>query len=88
MNRFSINEVLDIVDNVTNEEYEVSLQNRNQICDLLNTLDNFDSDMQEMLLYELNVYKNFSEKVLRILNKYHIKDLDKLDQVLFEQRLW
>jgi hypothetical protein len=88
MNRFSINEVLDIVDNITNEEYEVSLQNRNQICDLLNTLDNSDLDVQEMLLYELSVYKNFSERVLQVLNKYHIKDLDKLDRVLFEQRLW
>ena len=88
MSRFSINEVLDIVDNITNEEYEVSLQNRNQICDLLNTLDNSDLDVQEMLLYELSVYKDFSERVLQVLNKYHIKDLDKLDRVLFEQRLW
>ena len=88
MSRFSINEVLDIVDNITNEEYEVSLQNRNQICDLLNTLDNSDLNAQEMLLYELSVYKDFSERVLQVLNKYHIKDLDKLDRVLFEQRLW
>jgi hypothetical protein len=88
MNRFSINEVLDIVDNMTNKEYEVSLQNRNQICDLLNTLDNSDVDIQKVLLYELSVYKDFSERVLQVLNKYHIKDLDKLDRVLFEQRLW
>lgn len=88
MNRFTINEVLDIVDNITNEEYEVSLQNRNQICDLLNTLDDSDLDIEETLLYELSVYKNFTERVLQVLSKYHIKDLDKLDRVLFEQRLW
>ena len=88
MDRFTINEVLDIVDNITNEEYEVSLQNRNQICDLLNTLDNSDLDIEETLLYELSVYKNFTERVLQVLSKYHIKDLDKLDRVLFEQRLW
>lgn len=89
MDRFVINEVLDIVDRMTNNEYDISLQNRDEICKLLNDLSSNDFGTEEMLLmYELAVYKDFSDKVLTILNKYGIKNLDKLDRVLFEQRLW
>lgn len=88
MNRFSINEVLDIVDNKNGKTYELSLQNRDEICNLLNNLCS-DLDSEDLFLfYELQIYKDFIDKVLVILNKYDIKDLDKLDRVLFEQRLW
>lgn len=88
MDRFVINEVLDIVDTVSDQKYEVSLQNRNEICALLNDVSESDTDIEEILLYELSVYKDFTDKVLKILNKYGISNLDKLDRVLFEQRLW
>ena len=75
--RFYVNQMLDIVDNLTGKTYEVSLGNREQICDLLNK----ESERADRLAEEL-----YDLKV--ILSKYGIKDAKKLDLVLLEQRVW
>ena len=97
--RFTIEEhPNDIRDNMTGELYEMNsyYPNIERICDLLNKESERADHNAELctdegllkLQWELSIYKRFSEETLKVLGKYHIKDLEKLDKCLFEQRVW
>lgn len=67
-----------------------------ETCELMNRLSErgdkiLESFMTEEILklkWQKDIYKNFSDEALRVLNKYEIKSLEKLDQMLMEQRVW
>lgn len=62
-----------------------------KICTLMNQLNERADRNVELCDCEKSkniVYKNFVDDVMKILNKYGIKDLEKLDQILFNQRVW
>ena len=67
-----------------------------RLCRLLNKMsDKIDYNAElattEGLLkleWEKGIYERFSNEVLRLLEKYEIDDLKKLDQVLMNQRVW
>lgn len=42
----------------------------------------------EKIELERDVYESFGNDVLKILRKYEINSLEKLDRVLMEQRVW
>lgn len=42
----------------------------------------------ERLKLERDVYKDFSEKIIKIMVKYEISTVAKLDKILMEQRVW
>ena len=81
-----------ITDSVTGYTY-----NGNQeICDLLNELsergdriiESFTTEELIKLKWQRDIYKNFSDEVMKILNKYEINSLAKLDLMLMEQEVW
>ncbi len=84
-----------IVDTVRLEQYtkikssdnifdSISVTHLIDVVNLLNEL----SEESEKIELERNVYESFSNDVLKILRKYEINSLEKLDRVLMEQRVW
>ena len=81
------------IDNMTGEVYSLSMDN---MLELLNNESeradrNAEMNTTEELLklrWERDVYERFSNETMRILDKYEISDLQKLDKCLFEQRVW
>ena len=62
-----------------------------KICTLMNQLNeraDRNAEVSDLERLENVVYRNFVKNVLKILNKYGIEDLEKLDKVLFNQRVW
>lgn len=71
----------DILDNKTGRKYYGGrLAQCEELCALLETLTYTDLLIQ--------TYEDFIEKVLKIMMKYNIQSLDKLDKVLFYERNW
>ena len=84
-----------IVDTVRLEQYtkikssdyifdSISVTHLIDVVNLLNEL----SEESEKIELERNVYESFCNDVLKILRKYEINSLEKLDRILMEQRVW
>ena len=66
---------------ITDELTGYTYYGNKKVCDLLNSL-NDDADEKIAKLYDENM------EVKKILQKYGIKNLEKLDKMLFEQKVW
>lgn len=80
-----------IVDKINGNNFDFS----DELLDLMNRLnDRADRnaelvDMEKIeLIYQRDMYQDFTNKVCKIMDKYGIDSLKKLDLVLFHQRLW
>ena len=76
-----------IVDNMTGFHY----QGNKEICELLNQLnDKADRNLEicDKVIMEKKILEQYNFDVFKILQKYEIENLEKLDQILFEQKLW
>lgn len=82
--RFTLTPVFNVKDNLTGREYDVGLKEYREVCELLNDL-NSRADRNAELFFIAN---KIVMEVQRILDKYEIDGLKKLDQILMEQRVW
>ena len=81
-----------IYDNLTGKIYD----GNQKTCDLLNAENdradrNAELNTDENLLnlrWQRDIYKHFSDEVLKLMSKYEISTLAKLDQMLFNQKKW
>ena len=76
-----------IMDNLTGFHYH----GNKEICDLLNDeSDRADRNIEicDRIIMEKKILEQYNFDVLRILKKYEIENLEKLDQILFEQKVW
>ena len=76
-----------IVDNLTGFHY----QGNKEICELLNQLnDKADMNLEicDKVIMEKKILEQYNFDVIKILKKYEIENLEKLDQILFEQKVW
>ena len=92
-----------VIDNLTNNEYHCLIDDEllellNELDNEINTyhqgnlllkkaMDELSKEFEKIEL-ERNVYESFCNDVLKILRKYEINSLEKLDRVLMEQRVW
>ena len=85
-----------IIDNVTGRRWQVEQWVSDDICEELNRLsergdriiEEFTTEELLKLKWQRDIYKRFSEETMKILNKYEISSLEKLDRMLFEQKVW
>lgn len=66
-------------------------QGNKEICELLNQLnDKADMNLEicDKVIMEKKILEQYNFDVIKILKKYEIENLEKLDQILFEQKLW
>ena len=82
-----------IIDNVTGEQYNALVDD--DFLKLINDINrradrNAElSDMDKMELKQLNeIYLHTVKRVNKLLKKYEIDDLEKLDRILFERGVW
>ena len=76
-----------IIDNLTGFHY----QGNKEICDLLNDLnDKADRNLEicDKVIMEKKILEQYNFDVIKILKKYEIENLEKLDQILFQQKKW
>ena len=76
-----------IIDNLTGFHY----QGNKEICELLNQLnDKADMNLEicDKVIMEKKILEQYNFDVIKILKKYEIENLEKLDQILFEQKVW
>ena len=76
-----------IVDNMTGFHY----QGNKEICDLLNDeSDRADMNLEicDRIVMEKKILEQYNFDVLKIMKKYEIENLEKLDQILFHQKKW
>ena len=76
-----------IIDNLTGFHY----QGNKEICDLLNDLsDKADRNLEicDKVIMEKKILEQYNFDVLKIMKKYEIENLAKLDQILFHQKKW
>lgn len=76
-----------IVDNLTGFHY----QGNKEICDLLNDeSDRADMNLEicDRIVMEKKILEQYNFDVLKIMKKYEIENLEKLDQILFHQKKW
>lgn len=76
-----------IIDNLTGFHY----QGNKEICDLLNDLsDKADRNLEicDKVIMEKKILEQYNFDVLKIMKKYEIENLEKLDQILFHQKKW
>ena len=76
-----------IVDNLTGFHY----QGNKEICDLLNDeSDRADRNLEicDRIVMEKKILEQYNFDVLKIMKKYEIENLEKLDQILFHQKKW
>ena len=86
----------EIVDRVTDKRYSEYEFYTGEITDLLNELSDRGDKIHELyttrellsLRWQKDIYERFSREVLKILMKYNIDSLEKLDQVLLNERTW
>ena len=74
-----------IVDNLTGFHY----QGNKEICDLLNDeSDRADMNLEicDRIVMEKKILEQYNFDVLKIMKKYEIENLEKLDQILFHQK--
>lgn len=82
MKRFENREyICDTLTGVQYSEYDIR---NGELVKLLNDMD----DRANRNIEVCDKDRMFNEKVMSIMRKYGIDDLDKLDQVLFEQKVW
>ena len=97
--RFIVTEFLDIKDTLepVNNIYPVDITNGHpqDLCDLLNRESeraDRNAELVDMdkikLMYQRDIYKRYCEEVNRILEKYEIDSLEKLDLMLEVQEVW
>lgn len=95
MERFEYIDCTDtIYDKLTGEHYHTWYED--DLLELLNSLNDRADKNAELctdeglikLKWQVSIYKHFSEKTMEILEKYEIDSLEKLDRILFEQRVW
>ena len=73
-----------ITDNLTGYTY----YGNQKVCDLLNSLnDDADEKIKELMDIVFD-NKKYIYQVKKLLRKYEIDNLEKLDRVLFEQEKW
>lgn len=76
-----------IIDNMTGFHY----QGNKEICELLNQLnDKADMNLEicDKVIMEKKILEQYNFDVIKILKKYEIENLEKLDQILFHQKKW
>ena len=76
-----------IIDNLTGCHY----QGNKKICDLLNKeSDRADMNLEicDKVIMEKKILEQYNFDVLKIMKKYEIENLEKLDQILFHQKKW
>ena len=76
-----------IIDNLTGCHY----QGNKKICDLLNKeSDRADMNLEicDRIVMEKKILEQYNFDVLKIMKKYEIENLEKLDQILFHQKKW
>ena len=76
-----------IIDNLTGFHY----QGNKEICDLLNDeSDRADMNLEicDKIIMEKKILEQYNFDVLKIMKKYEIENLEKLDQILFHQKKW
>ena len=76
-----------IVDNLTGFHY----QGNKEICDLLNDIsDKADRNIEicDKVIMEKKILEQYNFDVIKIMQKYEIENLEKLDQILFQQKKW
>lgn len=101
MNRYEVVDIIGsndvwIIDNITSNRWQVEQWVSDDICKELNklseradkVLESFTTEELLKLKWEKDINKRFADEVIKIMNKYEIKSLEKLDQVLFNQRVW
>ena len=80
-----------IHDELNDIRYDVYDFHNGELVKLLNDI-NRRADMNieacDKIRMDKEVYREFDLRVLSIMKKYEIDSLDKLDQVLFEQKVW
>ena len=92
-----------VIDNLTNNEYHCLIDDDllkllNELDNEINTyhqgnlllkkaMDELSEEFEKIEL-ERDVYESFGNDVLKILRKYEINSLEKLDRILMEQRVW
>jgi hypothetical protein len=99
MKRFRNFKNVGIVDELTGKTYT----NNRSLCNLLNSIsDKSDSiaedyyklkfegmsDENKSLYFQKIIYEDFGNSILKIMVKYNIDSLEKLDKVLFNARIW
>lgn len=92
-----------VIDNLTGNEYHCLIDDDllkllNELDNEINTyhqgnlllkkaMDKLSKESEKIEL-ERNIYESFGNDVLKILRKYEINSLEKLDRILMEQRVW
>ena len=75
------------MDNLTGFHYH----GNKEICELLNQLnDKADMNLEicDKVIMEKKILEQYNFDVLKIMKKYEIENLEKLDQILFHQKKW
>lgn len=73
-----------IIDRVDGKHYH----GNQQMCELLNRESDRADRNAELLDVDCVATKRFCDDVMRIMRKYEIEDLEKLDEMLFQQKVW
>ena len=76
-----------IIDNITGFHYH----GNKEICALSNQLnDKADMILEicDKVIMEKKILEQYNFDVLKIMKKYEIENLEKLDQILFQQKVW
>ena len=76
-----------IIDNMSGFHY----YGNDEICELLNQLnDKADMNLEicDKVIMEKKILEQYNFDVLKIMKKYEIENLEKLDQILFHQKKW
>ena len=96
-NRFTVTPTFDIRDELSGKIYPIDIVHNHpfELCYLLNQInDRADRnaelvDMSKInLMFQLDQYRSYCEEVKKILDKYEISSLEKLDLMLMEQKVW
>ena len=95
--RFTVTPLLDIKDNWYDKTYPVDVVHNHpyELCSLLNDInDRADKnaelvDMSKInLMFQVEQYRECCVKMRRLLDKYEIENLEKLDLMLMTQKVW
>ena len=76
-----------IIDNITGFHYHAN----KEICELLNQLNDkaeMNLEICDKVIMEKKILEQYNFDVLKIMKKYEIENLEKLDQILFHQKKW
>lgn len=95
--RFTVTPTLDIKDNFNGRIYPIDIVHNHPygLCSLLNDInDRADKnaelvDMSKInLMFQVEQYRECCVKMRRLLDKYEIENLEKLDLMLMTQKVW